>query len=168
MQMSAIGGSDTTGLGGNPADNQPRVQAIAQYIKDLSFENPSAPMSPQGRPGIDLGVDLQARRVDAQHFEVVLKLRVSATHEQKPVFLLELAYAGLFMIMNVPDDVIQQILLVDCAHLIFPYARRVVSDTIRDGGLPPLMVEPIDFAALYRAKAAEMAQVRPGSSETTN
>lgn len=164
--MSAMGGND---MGQQPADNQPRVQAVSQYIKDLSFENPASPAMPQGRPAIDLGVDLQARRLDQQHFEVVLKLRVSATYENKPLFMLELAYAGVFMIVNVPDDVLQQILLVDCAHLIFPFARRVVADTVRDGNLPPLMIEPIDFHSLYRAKAAEMAAARTGtSSEATN
>src|SRR5678809_1415696 len=99
--MSATGSNGDFGQGGMPpGDNQPRVQAISQYVKDLSFENPSAPQQPPGRPQIDLGVDLQARRLDAQHFEVTLKLRVSATSEEKPVFLLELAYAGLFQVVN--------------------------------------------------------------------
>jgi preprotein translocase subunit SecB len=165
--MSDAGNTDNPNQG-SPADGQPRLTAVAQYIKDLSFENPAAPNAPQGRPQIDLGVDLQARRMDAQHFEVTLKLRVSAMTEQKPVFILELAYAGLFQIVGIPEDVLQQVLLIECPHLIFPFARRVVADTIRDGGLPPLMVDPIDFAALYRSKAAEMAQQRPAPSTTTN
>jgi preprotein translocase subunit SecB len=157
--MSETGSNGDFGQGG-AADNQPRVQAISQYVKDLSFENPSAPQQPAGRPAIDLGVDLQARRLDQQHFEVTLKLRVSATSEAKPVFLLELAYAGLFQIVNVPEEALQSILLVDCPYMIFPFARRIVADTIRDGALPPLMIDPIDFAALYRSKAAELAQAR--------
>jgi len=165
--MSATGSNGDFGQG-IPSD-QPRVQAISQYVKDLSFENPSAPQQPPGRPQIDLGVDLQARRLDAQHFEVVLKLRVSATAEEKPVFLLELAYAGLFQVVNIPEEALQGILLVDCPHMIFPFARRIVADTIRDGALPPLMIDPIDFAALYRSKAAELQQVRAGGSgEPTN
>jgi preprotein translocase subunit SecB len=164
--MSATG---SNGDFGQAPSDQPRVQAISQYVKDLSFENPSAPQQPAGRPQIDLGVDLQARRLDAQHFEVVLKLRVSATAEEKPVFLLELAYAGLFQVVNVPDEALQPILLVDCPHMIFPFARRIVADTIRDGALPPLMIDPIDFAALYRSKAAELQQARAGGSgETAN
>jgi preprotein translocase subunit SecB len=162
--MSASG----EGQNGNPADGQPRLQAVAQYVKDLSFENPIAPQAPQSRPAIDLGVDLQARRMDAQHFEVVLKLRVSATVEQKPMFLLELAYGGLFQIVNVPEDVLQQVLLIECPHLIFPFARRIVADTVRDGGLPPLMVDPIDFAALYRAKQAELQQAGTPPPPATN
>jgi preprotein translocase subunit SecB len=167
--MSAIGGSDNPAAGGMPGDdNQPRVQAVSQYIKDLSFENPAAPQAPNGRPAIDLGVDLQARRMDAQHFEVILKLRVNATSEGKALFILELAYAGLFQIVNVPDDVLQQILLIQCPHMIFPFARRIVADTVRDGALPPLMIDPIDFAALYQAKAAELAQGRPAGDTPPN
>jgi preprotein translocase subunit SecB len=165
--MSATGSNGDIEQGGG-ADNQPRVQAISQYVKDLSFENPSAPQQPAGRPAIDLGVDLQARRLDQQHFEVTLKLRVSATSESKPVFLLELAYAGLFQIVNVPEEALQGLLLVDCPYIIFPFARRIVADTIRDGALPPLMIDPIDFAALYRSKASELAQARSTGSETSN
>ncbi len=142
----------------------PRIQVIAQYVKDLSFENPGAPGAVAQRPGIDLGVDLQARRVEADHFEVELKLRVTAKTEEKPVFLLELVYGGLFLAQNIPDDVIQQVLLIDAPHILFPFARRIVADVVRDGGMPPLMIEPIDFAALYRAKTAEMQQMRAGAA----
>jgi preprotein translocase subunit SecB len=148
--------------GGSEA-NAPRVQIIAQYVKDLSFENPGAPSSITGRPNIDLGVDLQARRMEGSLFEVELKLRVNAkAAEDKPVFLLELVYAGLMQIVNVPDDVLQQILLIEGPHMLFPYARRIISDAVRDGGMPPLMIEPIDFAALYRSKQAELQQMRGG------
>jgi len=119
-------------------------------------------MNLTARPGIDLGVDLQARRLDGERFEVELKLRVSAKADDKPLFLLELAYGGLFLIQNAPEEILQQILLIDGPHLLFPFARRIVADAVRDGGMPPLMIEPIDFAALYRAKAAEAQQVRAG------
>ena len=131
-----------------------RMQILGQYVKDLSFENPGAPMSLQLRPAIDLGIDLQARRLDQDRFEVELKLRVSAKAEDKALFLLELLYGGLFVVQNVPEQFLQQMLLIEAPHLLFPFARRVVADTIRDGGMPPLMIEPIDFAALYRARAA--------------
>ena len=98
---------------------------------------------------------MQARRLDGERFEAELKLRVSATAEEKTVFLLELVYGGLFLIQNVPEEILQQVLLIEAPHLLFPFARRIVADAIRDGGMPPLMIEPIDFAALYRAKAAE-------------
>jgi preprotein translocase subunit SecB len=143
--------------------NAPRVQVIGQYIKDLSFENPSAPGNLTARPQIELGVDLQARQVEREHYEVELKLRVSAKADDKPAFLLELVYAGLFMLQNIPDEVRNQVLLIEAPHILFPFARRIVADMVRDGGMPPLMIEPIDFAALYRAKAMEMQQMRAGN-----
>jgi len=155
------------GPDGAPGDaNAPRVQIVAQYIKDLSFENPGAPGTITNRPNIDLSVDLQARRMDGPLFEVELKLRINAkSQEDKPVFLLELVYAGLFQIVNVPDDVLQQVLLIEGPHMLFPYARRIISDAVRDGGMPPLMIEPIDFAGLFRSKQAQMQQFR-GAQES--
>jgi preprotein translocase subunit SecB len=144
-------GSDTMNIGGEG----PRVQIIGQYVKDLSFENPGAPMTLTVRPAIDLGVDLQARRLDPERYEVELKLRVSAKSDDKAVFLLELVYGGLFFIQSAPEELLQPILLIEGPHLLFPFARRIVADVIRDGGMPPLMIEPIDFAALYRAKTGQ-------------
>ncbi len=158
MSGEGIAGSE------NGADTQvPRIQVIGQYIKDLSFENPSAPGNLTGRPQIELGVDLQARQVEREHYEVELKLRVSATNEDKPAFLLELVYAGLFHLQNIPDEVRNQVLLIDAPQILFPFARRIVADIVRDGGMPPLMIEPIDFASLFRAKAMEMQQMRTGA-----
>ncbi|MEI9885588.1 MAG: protein-export chaperone SecB [Rhizomicrobium sp.] len=145
----------------NGAGDAPRIHIAAQYIKDLSFENPGAPGTITVRPAIELGVDLAARRMDNGLFEIELKLRVDAkTQEGKPVFVLELAYAGLLQIVNIPDDVLQQVLLIEGPHLLFPYARRIISDVVRDGGMPPLMIEPIDFASLYRARAEQLQQMR--------
>jgi preprotein translocase subunit SecB len=153
------------GTGGEP--NAPRVQILAQYIKDLSFENPGAPGTLTNRPSIDLAVDLQAKRMEGPLFEVELKLRINAkSSDDRPVFLLELVYAGLFQIVNVPDDVLQQILLIEGPHMLFPYARRIISDAVRDGGMPPLMIEPIDFAGLYRSKQVQMQQMRGGVQES--
>ncbi len=143
-----------------------RIQVIGQYVKDLSFENPGAPFSFQARPQIDLGVDLQARRLDPERFEVELKLRVNAKVDDKPSFLLELLYAGLFSIQNAPEEMLQPILLIEAPHILFPFARRVVADIVRDGGMPPLMIEPIDFGALFRAKAAEMQAQAAGGVGT--
>jgi preprotein translocase subunit SecB len=133
---------------------QAGVGIVAQYIKDLSFENPGAPALMSQAPNIDLGVDLQARRGDAEHFEVELKLRVNAKAGDKTVFLLELAYAGLFRVVGIPEDMLQPLLLIQAPHMLFPFARRIVADVVRDGGMPPLMVDPIDFAALYQNKLA--------------
>ena len=160
--MSGAGNGPNGNPAGEPQGTPLRIQILGQYVKDLSFENPGAPTNMAARPQIDLGVDLQARRLDAERFEVELKLRVSAKAEEKSLFLLELAYGGLFLIQNAPEEILQQVLLIDGPHLLFPFARRIVSDAIRDGGMPPLMIEPIDFAALYRARMAEGQQARAG------
>jgi preprotein translocase subunit SecB len=166
--MSGIPGGTATGengVGGDPT--APRIQIVAQYVKDMSFENPGAPATISSRPNIELGVDLQARRLEGQMYEVELKLRVNAkTSDDKPFFLLELVYAGLLQIMNVPDEVLQQVLLIEGPHLLFPYARRIISDAVRDGGMPPLMIEPIDFAGLFRNRQSQMQQMRGGVQES--
>jgi preprotein translocase subunit SecB len=158
--MSHVGIGPNGNPQGGPEGPPLRIQIVGQYVKDLSFENPGAPSAMTARPQIDLGVDLQAKRLDAERFEVELKLRVSAKSEDKSIFLLELAYAGLFMIQNAPEEILQQILLIDGPHLLFPFARRIVADAVRDGGMPPLMIEPIDFASLYRARMGENQQPR--------
>jgi preprotein translocase subunit SecB len=139
----------------------PRVQVVGQYIKDLSFENPGVIGAQNARPQIELNVDLQVRQLEQEHFEVELKLRVNAKNEERALFLLELVYGGLFQLHNIPDEVRQQVLLIEAPHILFPFARRIVADIVRDGGMPPLMIEPIDFAALYRAKLAQMQGQQP-------
>jgi preprotein translocase subunit SecB len=159
---------ETGANGGNqnaPADNTenvPVLQIVAQYVKDLSFENPSMGINVQ-RPQIDFTVDLQARRLgENAPYEVLIKLRVTAQQEEKTLFLLELAYGGLFVLERIPEEALQPMLLIECPRLMFPYVRRIVSDIISDGGLPPLMIEPIDFAALYRSRmAGGAAQAAP-------
>ena len=147
---------------------QPRVQVMGQYVKDLSFENPGAPNALNQRPAVEFGVDLQAKRLDGLHYEVELKMRANANVEGKPVFLLELVYAGVFRLENLPEEVVQQVLLVEAPHILFPFARRIVADMVRDGGMPPMMVEPIDFAALYRAKLAENQVRQPAQAPQPN
>ena len=135
----------------------PVVQIVSQYIKDLSFENPSLGVNVQ-RPQIDFTVDLQARRMQENGpFEVIIKMRVTAQQEEKTIFLLEIAYGGIFVLDKIPEEMLQPMLLIECPRLLFPFMRRIVSDLVSDGGLPPLMIEPIDFAALYRSKMLEGA-----------
>jgi preprotein translocase subunit SecB len=160
----AMTGSDSNG--GNappqPGPEGPSLQVLAQYVRDLSFENPGVGAAVQ-QPRIDMNVDLQARRGEGGQYEVTIKLRVNAVQDTKTLFLLELSYAGAFLLRNVPEDSIQPVLLIECPRLLFPFARRIVADVVRDGGMPPLMIEPIDFATLYRAKAMEAAQT-PGAA----
>ena len=147
--------SEGTGFPGDGTSNAPQFAVVAQYIKDLSFENPGAPNALTQRPQIELGIDMQARRGDAEHFEVEMKLRVNATSEGRAMFLIELAYAGLFRLQNIPEEAVQQILMIQAPHTLFPFARRIIADVARDGGMPPLMIEPIDFVALYQARLAQ-------------
>src|SRR5438067_2582388 len=122
---SPNGGTNPAAMPSQGADMQmPSLQIISQYIKDLSFENPSMGVNVQ-RPQIEFTVDLQARRLQENGpFEVVLKMRVSAKQEEKPVFLLEIAYGGLFVLERVPEEVLQPMLLIDCPRLVFPFVRR--------------------------------------------
>lgn len=159
--MSSTGAPPPGGDNGQQPGNTPRVQIVTQYVKDLSFENPGAPTQLTVRPNIELGVDLSARQLEGPMFEVAMKLTVNAKapdNADKAVFLVELTYAGLFQIVNVPQEILQQVLLVEGPHMLFPFARRIISDVVRDGGMPPLMIEPIDFAGLYRSKAAQLQQ----------
>ena len=145
-------------------ENKPNLQIVGQYIKDLSFENPGAPAGFAGNPDMDMGVDLQARPVGSDHYEVVLHMRVKASTENRTLFMMELAYAALVRLTNMPEDAVQQVLLIQAPHLIFPFARRIIADTVRDGGMPPLVIEPIDFVALYQTKMAQAAQPPAGTA----
>lgn len=128
------------------------IRVLGQYLKDLSFENPNAPDSlrGQGQPEIDLSVDVRARSLDAETFEVELVLSAKAAAKGSALFIAELTYAGLFSIRNLDERAREPFLLIECPRLIFPFARRILADATRDGGFPPLMLEPVDFAALYR------------------
>jgi len=138
----------------------PGIRVLAQFIRDLSFENPRAPDSlhaSQAQPAIDLGVELSARgRIDGL-FEVDLKLTASAARESETVFHLELVYGGLFSVNGVSEQDIEPVLLIECPRFLFPFARRIVSDLTTDGGFPPFHLEPLDFASIYvqRKAAAE-------------
>ena len=131
------------------------LQINAQYIKDFSFENPRAPASlrPQtSQPRIDVNVDVQASKVskDEELFEVVLKITATAKVEEDPLFLADLTYAGLFRLQAMDEDSLHAVLLVECPRLLFPFARAIVADATRDGGFPPLLIQPVDFASMYR------------------
>jgi preprotein translocase subunit SecB len=142
-----IGGQDL----GNGTDDAPQVGIITQYAKDLSFENPNAPAvyQWQGQPQIDVNFNIAANVIGDDLHEVVLHIEVKATAADKIAFQVELAYAGLFAIRNVPQNDLQPFLLAEAPRLLFPFARRLVADVVRDGGFPPLMLEPIDFNGLY-------------------
>ncbi|WP_375428795.1 protein-export chaperone SecB [uncultured Sphingomonas sp.] len=135
----------------NGQDDAPAAGMISQYVKDLSFENPNAPAIYQNQvaPGIDVQFNIAANQVGEEVHEVVLKIEVRADSEGQTAFIVDLSYAGLFGLRNIPAEHIQPFLLGEAPRLLFPFARRVVADTIRDGGFPPLLLEPIDFGALF-------------------
>ncbi len=151
------------GAGANGADTSPQVGPqvgmITQYVKDVSFENPNAPavFQWQGQPHIDVGFSINASTVGDEVHEVVLHVEVKARSADRTAFQIELAYAGLFGIRNVPEADMQPFLLAEAPRILFPFARRVVADLVRDGGFPPLLLEPIDFAALYAQQAEAQA-----------
>ena len=138
--------------GEQQGDNSPRFLIKGQYIKDLSFENPHSPHSLialDEKPRIDVNVELKIQRFNEQHFEVTLHLGARAMGKESTLFLLELDYAGIVQFINIAEDKMEMILHIDCAFVLFPFARRVISDVTRDGGFPPLMLEPIDFHSLF-------------------
>ncbi|MEM8812300.1 MAG: protein-export chaperone SecB [Pseudomonadota bacterium] len=147
----------------------PSVSILAQYVKDLSFENPKAPASLRAQadnPRININVNVSANPMTETDFEVLLTMEASANAGEETVFAVELVYAGVFRVQHVPKEHLHPFVLIECPRLLFPFARQILSDATRNGGFPPLMIDPIDFAALYRqnlnAKAAE------GDSATVN
>ncbi|MFM8498570.1 MAG: protein-export chaperone SecB [Chakrabartia sp.] len=144
----------------NGEDTLPAVGVISQYVKDLSFENPNAPavFQWQGQPQIDVGFNIGNEQVGDEVYEVSLKINVVAKTEEKTAFQVELVYAGLFGIRNVPEDQLAPILLAQGPAMLFPFARRVLADAVRDGGFPPLMLDPIDFGVLFMQQAELAAQ----------
>ena len=153
-------GSQTDPL---PAGAQAPQQLLinAQYIKDLSFENPRAPqslMQQSGPPSVDINVDVNAQSVGPENYEVVLNIKAGAKTQNETLFLVELAYAAVVTIRNVPQQTLGAVVLVEVPRLLFPFARNIIAETTRDGGFPPLMINPIDFAELARRNAAAAEQ----------
>ena len=166
-----------TPQGGSPAAGGPAappLTLITQYVKDLSFENPRAPESVthlEEPPKVSLKIEVHARNWKDNHHEVVLYLKVDTTSGGEPVFIIELTYAGLFTVGEVPEESMPLLLYVQCPQFLFPFARRVISDTVNDGGFPPLNIAPIDFLGLHQqrikqAQAQAQADTQASSKET--
>ena len=142
----------------------PQVGVISQYVKDLSFENPSAPavFQWQGQPHIDVQFNIGAQQVADELHEVALKIEVTATATEGTAFKADVLYAGLFAIRNLPSEQLQPFLLAEAPRILFPFARRVIADQVRDGGCPPLMLDPSDFATLYLQRQAQLQAQQTG------
>jgi preprotein translocase subunit SecB len=141
--------------GGPHEQRAPAIGVLGQYIKDLSFENPNAPnsmMTLSAQPAVNIQFNVNAKPLSGTDYEVELAIEGKATHEQTVLFQIELVYAGVFRLGEVEQDVAQQIVLIECPRMLFPFARHIIANAIRDGGFPPLMIDPVDFAALYRSR----------------
>ncbi|HTW29723.1 MAG TPA: protein-export chaperone SecB [Acetobacteraceae bacterium] len=170
-----------TGAPATGAQQVPPLVVNIQYVKDLSFEVPGAPgifATLRSQPSVQINLDVQARRIqEGQNvFEVTLAARAEATEGAaqgngqntpeagRTVFIAELAYAGIFTLNNLPDNAVEPVLLVECPRLLFPFARNVLADVTREGGFAPVLLQPIDFVALWQARRAAQAQAEPGPS----
>lgn len=135
----------------------PPIVIRGQYVKDLSFENPGAPQTlmQMNPPEIEINVNVDARSIaEGGDFEVTLSISGHAKHGETSVFVVELVYAGLFRLNNVPQDSMRPLLLIECPRLLFPFARNIIADATREGGFPPLLIQPLDFVALYQQQFA--------------
>jgi len=135
----------------------PRIGVLMQYVKDFSFENPNAPRSlaagPQ-QPAINVNIGVEAASLSQTDFEVTLRLDGKAESQGLVLFGLELLYAGLFRILNVPADSLQPTVMIECPRMLFPFAREIIATATRNGGFLPLLLEPVDFVALFRQRMA--------------
>jgi len=161
--VTTNGGPEANPAAGAP----PQLNVLAQYIKDLSFENPNAPgalmQQQQQQPAINIQINVNAAPMSESDIEVVLKLEGKAEMAGKVLFAFDLSYAGVFRIQNVPQDSVHPVVMIECPRLLFPFAREIIANAVRNGGFPPLMLDPVDFVGLYRQKMGEM-QPQPGQT----
>jgi len=160
--MSTNGNGAMGAQGGMPGDPQlggaPALNALGQYIKDYSFENPNAPASlgpQQNPPQISIQVNVNAKQLAEADFEVEIKLEGGAGEGAAALFKFDLTYCGVFRAVNIPQDQLGPVVMIECPRLLFPFARQIIAEGVRNGGFPPLYIDPIDFGALYQQRMAE-------------
>ena len=147
--------SETTQQPEDDANIAPGLQIMVQYVRDLSFENPGAPNFADMQPEIGVNANVGARKLSDTDYEVGLKFRIEAKKDDKVQFITELEYCGVFRLVNIPEADTKPVLLIEAPRQLFPFARRVLADATRDGGYPPIMLDPIDFMALYQQNQAD-------------
>jgi preprotein translocase subunit SecB len=152
--------------GSGDIENQPQLTILAQYIKDLSVENPSAPQvfSWQVQPSLDVQFNIAVEKAADDVHEVTLKVDVTARSENGTHFIVDLAYGGLFGLRNMPEEALQPFLLIEAPRLIFPFARQIIADAVSNTGFPPLLLDPIDFAGAYMAQMQAAQQQAGGGA----
>ena len=154
----------TNGNGSPPEGAPPQLNVLAQYTKDLSFENPNAPSSLQQQgqpPQINIQINVSANNTAQNEYEVTLSVEGKAENAGKLMFSFELAYAGVFRIANVPKENLHPLVMIECPRLLFPFAREIIATAVRDGGFPPLMLDPVDFVGLYRQNMERQMAAQP-------
>jgi preprotein translocase subunit SecB len=143
---------------GNGNAAQPSLNVLAQYVKDLSFESPGAPNSLRSRdkaPGIAINVNVNANPLSEKEFDVTLTLTAKASFDKDVLFNVELIYGGVFRVEGFPQEHMLPLLFIECPRLLFPFARQIIAEATRNGGFPPLMLDPIDFAQMFQQKLAD-------------
>jgi len=163
--MAEVSGNGT----GQPTapQGQPSLNALVQFTKDFSFENPNAPRSlgPQEKqPNISIQVNVNAKQLADTDFEVNIMLEGAAGEGADTLFKFELDYAGIFRLQNIPAEQQHPVVMIECPRLLFPFARQIIAEAVRGGGFPPLYIDPIDFAALYQARMAEVGKQQQGGT----
>ena len=154
-----------TNGGPEPQMAMPQIGVLAQYVKDLSFENPNAPrsMAPSSQqPAINIQINVDAAPMSDTDVEVTLRLEGKAESSNTLLFSFELVFAAVFRIQNVPQESVQPVVMIECPRLLFPFAREIIATAVRNGGFPPLLLDPVDFVTLYRQRLAA-AQPSPAS-----
>jgi preprotein translocase subunit SecB len=153
--------ADETQGGAAPQANAlPSMNMIGQYIRDLSFENPGAPgtmLAGGANPAFNVSISVGVKKQDAETYAIELTLNAKANRAEALLFSVELVYGGVFRLRNVPDNQLTPLLMIECPRLIFPFARQVLASITQQGGFPPLLMEPVDFAAIYRQNLAKLA-----------
>src|SRR4051794_14535994 len=154
------------GNGSGEAGNEPQVSILAQYIKDLSVENPSSPQVFQWdvQPTLDVQFNINTEKLAEDAIEVSLKIDVSARSDNGVHFVVDLSYAGLFGLRNLPEEALPPFLLVEAPRLIFPFARQIIAEAVANTGFPPLLLDPIDFAGAYLAQLEAFQEQQGGGS----
>jgi preprotein translocase subunit SecB len=173
MSISGNGGPAQGSGNGGPAQTatgqQPQLNVLGQYIKDFSFENPNAPRSltpTQLQPAIAIQINVSVQQLAETDYEVSLKLEGKADSSGTVLFAFDLTFAGVFRVQNMPSPQVQPVVMIECPRLLFPFAREIVATAVRNGGFPPLLLDPVDFVALYQQRMAQM-QAQPAAPAGT-
>jgi preprotein translocase subunit SecB len=156
MSMASNGGEQP-----QAEQKPPQLNVLAQYIKDFSFENPNAPRSlgsSQGQPTIGIQVNVGVGQLAETDYEVSLKIEGKAEGSGTVMFAFDLTFSGVFRIQNVPQEAVAPLVMIECPRLLFPFAREIIASAVRGGGFPPLLLDPVDFVALYQQRIAQMQQ----------